>query len=290
MQLELELRALVVIYYALLFYWTSNFLWVWSLLAVSFAFWLWNAILEDGDPAAETPIENQRFDAARAQRQQQAHAAISGDHFARHSGNDSHQEAQTSHGLGQTVRTLGHSPDGTDEGDGTEEAGGAALDRSVIWEEVISDSVGAESADGVHHQVSQVEAQVVAVQNADCCGGHAGFSDLEKDEVPRHEPEPLHAPLNTTQSIPRIPEPRNGVQLRHELGGSQLADVVRAADPQSGIQQLPMDHNAGPSAQLLGGSTESEDGTSDERSESDGSPLESPVGMRWSRPFVLHWN
>ncbi len=288
--MELELRALVVIYYAALFYLTSNWVWVWSLLAVSFAFWLWSVILEDGYPAGEAPIENQRFYAARAQRQQQAHAAISGDHFARHSGNDSHQEAQTPHGLPEAVGTFRHAPERADEWDGPEEAGGATLDRSVIWEQVVGDGVGAESSQREHHEVAQVEAQVVAVQNANCCGGHAGFSDLEKDEVPHHEPEPLHAPLNTTQSIPRIPEPRDGVQLRPQLGGSQLADVVRAADPQSGLQQLPMDHNAGPSAQLLGGSTESEDGSSDERSESDGSPLESPVGRRWSRPFVLHWN
>lgn len=285
--MELELRALVVIYYALLFYWTSNFEWVWWLLVASFTLWLWSIVLEDGDPAAEAPVNHERLDAAGTERAQQAEATIPSQHFASHSSYDSEEETESSDRLGETVGSLPDAPQTPDEGDSSQETGDGALGRSCIWEHVIGDGVGAETSNRIDQQVAHVETQTVAVENPDRCGGHRAFSDLEKDH---HEPEPLHAPLNTAQSIPRIPEPRNGVQLRHELGGSQLADVVRAADPQSGIQQLPMDHNAGPSAQLLGGSTESEDGSSDERSESDGSPLESPVGRRWSRPFVLHWN
>lgn len=229
---------------------------------------------EDWDPVAEGSIENEGFDATRTERQQQAGTAVTRRHFARHSRNDSHQEAQTTHGLGQAVGTFGHTPDGTHEWDGPQEAGGAALDGSVIWEQIVGDGVGAEASQSVHDEVSQVEAQVIAVQDSDCCGGHGAFSTPEK---PAEAADAVHASLNTAQSISRVPEPGNGLQLCTELGWRQSAYIVRATDPKPGILQFSMDDYSGSPAQLLGGVAQSEDGTTQRRSQS-------------HRPFVKQAN
>ncbi len=275
---DFELRGFVVIYHAILFYSTLGAPeWVgWMVLAslaLQLVFWVLEDRAErseDWDPVAEGSIENESFDAARTERQQQPGTAVSRRHFARHSRNDSHQEAQTTHGLGQAVGTFGHTPDGTDEWDGPQEAGGAALDGSVIWEQIVGDGVGAEASQSVHDEVSQVEAQVIAVQDSDSGGGHGAFSTPEK-------PDAVHASLNTAQSIPRVAEPRDGLQLCTELGWRQSAYIVRATDPKPGILQFSMDDYSGSPTQLLGGVAQSEDGTTKRRSQS-------------HRPFVKQAN
>lgn len=281
---DFELRGFVVIYHAILFYSTLGAPeWVGWMVLASLALQLVFWVLEDRaerleqrsehrHPAAEGSIENEGFDATRTERQQQPGTAVTRRHFARHSRNDSHQEAQTAHGLGQAVGTFGHTPDGTDEWDGPQEAGGAALDGSVIWEQIVGDGVGAEASQSVHDEVSQVEAQVVAVQDSDSGGGHGGgaFSTPEK-------PDAVHASLNTAQSISRVPEPGNGLQLCTELGWRQSAYIVRATDPKPGILQFSMDDYSGSPAQLLGGVAQSEDGTTQRRSQS-------------HRPFVKQAN
>ena len=275
---DIEVRGWIVVYHAFLYclvlegpFWVQVA--VIASLLLQFAFWFLEDRegSEDGDPAAEAPVHHQSFRTARSEGQQEPKAAVSGQHFASHSSQDSDQETESSDGFDETVGSLGSAPQTANEWNVSQEAGDGALDRSRIWEDVIGDGVGAGASNGVHQEVAHVEAQTVAVQDSNSGGGHGGsFSAGEKDDA-------IYLANLAISSISGLPESRHGLQLCTELGWRQHANFVRSTDPKPGLQRVPLDHHPSPSTQLLGSVAESEDHAFLQRSESDGPPLGRPL-------------
>ena len=218
--------------------------------------------LEDWDPATEAAIDYQGLYASRGQSQQQTEAAVAGGHFAGHSSQDSDQETESSEGSSETVGSFTDAPDGSDKGDSSEETGDGTFGSASIGEHVIRDGVSAQASHRVDQEIAEVEPQTVGVEESDRSSGH--LSQALRNNA-------LYIALDATSSIPRVAEPRDGLQLCAELGWRQHADFVRATNRKSRILEFSMVDYSGPSTQLLGGAAQSEDGSSSERSKPYGS-------------------